>query len=179
MKHLTCPPFVYTSEPLTHSRKGLYGSAHCGSPNWNTPLRTVVHRVGLSTIPSPESPSRAIGRLSDLQMDTPQESLSAVVVALSDCRTALERSLSGLREDTPRRTALEAVREPLAHFAAVTAEHEVPPERMIVMLKRMLRELPVIHRWRDTERENISHELVQISIASYYEFDGDDERKKR
>jgi hypothetical protein len=105
-------------------------------------------------------------------MDTPQENLSAVVVALSDFRTALERNLSELREDTPRRTALESVREPMAHFAAVTAEHEVPPERMIVMLKRMLRELPVIRRWRDAERENISHELVQMTIASYYDADG-------
>jgi hypothetical protein len=112
-------------------------------------------------------------------MDTPQENVAAVVAALSDCRSALERNLSGLREDGSRHKALEAVREPLASYATVTAEHQVPPERMIVMLKRMVRELTAIMPWRDTERDNVSHELVEITIAAYYKRAGGDGRTNR
>jgi hypothetical protein len=96
-------------------------------------------------------------------MDTPQENVAAVVAALSDCRSALERNLAGLREDGPRRSALESVRVHLASFAAVTAEHEVPPERMVVMLKRMVRDLPTVRPWRDTERA-----LAPVSVLSYF-----------
>jgi hypothetical protein len=112
-------------------------------------------------------------------MDTPQENVAAVVAALSECRSALERNLAGLREDGPRRSALESVRVHLASFAAVTAEHEVPPERMVVMLKRMVRDLPTVRPWRDTERDNISHELVEITIAAYYKHGDGDGRRKR
>jgi hypothetical protein len=114
-----------------------------------------------------------------LEMDTPQESNSAVLAALSACRSSLERHFAGLREDGPRRDALESVRGSLMTFAAVTAAHEVPPERMIVMLKRMVREVTPALRWRDTERENISSELVEITIAAYFGADGNGRKSKR
>ena len=103
---------------------------------------------------------------------------AAVDSALSECCTALERHFAGLEDDAPRQRALEGVRSSLVHFAEVTAEHEIPPERVIVMLKRSVRDLSAIRNWLATDRESLSHQLVQMVIASYYSFGGGKERPR-
>jgi hypothetical protein len=89
-----------------------------------------------------------------------------------DCCAAIERNFAGLRDDAPRHEALNGVRSSLTRFAEVTAEHQVPPERMIVMLKKSVRELPSVRSWLETDREALSHQLVEMVIAAYYG-DGD------
>jgi hypothetical protein len=101
---------------------------------------------------------------------------TTVVAALSDCRAALERTFTGLRDGAPRHQALDRVRSSVERFAEVTAEHQIPPERVIVMLKRSVRELPAIRQWLETDREALSHQLVEMVIAAYY---GDGDGKNR
>lgn len=99
-----------------------------------------------------------------------------VARALGACRARLETSLSVLREDLPRRGALEALQGAVAGFASLTRRLDMPPERVIVLFKRMVRDLAAIQQWRTTEREALTGELVQIMIEAYYAGPGRDGR---
>jgi hypothetical protein len=96
------------------------------------------------------------------------EERAAVVAALSECRTDLERTLIELRAKETRANALRSAQASVGRFATVTAEYMVPPERMIVMLKRSVNELPTVRELVMTERDTLSHELVQMAIEAYY-----------
>jgi hypothetical protein len=91
-----------------------------------------------------------------------------VARALGACRARLEVSLSGLQEDLPRRGALDGLQSAVAGFASLTRRLDMPPERVIVLFKRMVRDLAAIQRWRSTEREALTGELVQVMIEAYY-----------
>ena len=97
---------------------------------------------------------------------------TAIVAALADCLSALERNLNGVPSDGPRHAALDSVRVHLGRFAAITAEHEIPPERVVVMLKRGLRNVTAIQKWIDSDRDKFALELEDIAIAAYFGQDG-------
>jgi hypothetical protein len=98
---------------------------------------------------------------------------TAIETALSECCVVLEQKLAGLPHDSPRQAVLNAIQPSLGRFATITAERDVVPERMIVMLKRSVRDLRALRNWLATEREALSHELVQRAIETYYNGSGD------
>ena len=98
---------------------------------------------------------------------------TAVAEALSVCREQLAVSLSQLREDSPRERAMDSLRSAIAEFARVTRRIDMPPERVIVVFKMMVRDLSPIQPWRVTERDELTGELVQMMIEAYYAGRGD------
>ena len=100
---------------------------------------------------------------------------TTVVAALSDCYSALERSLTGRQEDGAQHEALDAVRVHIARLARAAYKNNLPPERVIIMLKRSLQDLWTTRLWFDTERDDLSLQLVEMMVTAYY---AEDARKR-
>jgi hypothetical protein len=104
----------------------------------------------------------------------------ALNAVFEECCDALQRRFAQLREDGPRHAELESVRPHVGRVAAAAVQNGVAPERVIILLKRVVRSLPNINPWRDSERERISHQLVEMLITAYYgDGDGDGDGRKR
>lgn len=97
----------------------------------------------------------------------------AVAEALSVCREHLAVSLTRLREDSPRERAMDSLRSAIAEFARVTRRIDMPPERVIVVFKLMVRDLSPIQPWRVTARDALTSQLVEMMIEAYYAGRGD------
>lgn len=94
--------------------------------------------------------------------------------ALSHCRSSLELRLSIVREDEPLNGALDVLRADVSDFASRSRRLDVPPERVLVSFKDMVRHLPAVQRWDPIARDAVMRELVQMTIEAYYSNDQSD-----
>ena len=96
------------------------------------------------------------------------DSGSDLTQALSQCRSSLEHQLSVLREDGSLHDGLEAMRRDVSDLASRFRRLDVPPERVLVSFKQMVRDLPAVQRWGTSARETVMQELVLMTIEAYY-----------
>jgi hypothetical protein len=81
--------------------------------------------------------------------------------ALENCRQSLHRQLLvGLSPDT--------LRAPIREFATLARERQIPPERMLALIKDVLRGVPDFERRNGTERLELVGQFAQIAIHAYY-----------
>lgn len=93
---------------------------------------------------------------------------SDLAQALSRCRSSLEHRLSVLGDDRQAASALEVLRGDVSDLASRCRRLDVPPERLLVSLKKMVRDAAAFPGWGVTERDAVMHELVLMTIEAYY-----------
>jgi hypothetical protein len=95
------------------------------------------------------------------------ESRASVSDALVRCRAELTlRVHSSLTE--PGFDALHLLREPIAEFTVLAAREKIPPERALVMFKKMIGELADLRGLSPEKRDDLQRQLVELAIESYY-----------
>lgn len=94
-------------------------------------------------------------------------SRASVSDALARCRAELTlRVHSSLTE--PGSDALHLLREPIAEFTVLAAREKIPPERALVMFKKMIGELADLRGLSPEKRADLQRQLVELAIESYY-----------
>lgn len=88
--------------------------------------------------------------------------------ALARCRAELEVRVPDVVTGEFSIDALAALREPVAEFALVASREQLPPERALVMFKKMIGQLSDIERCPVEQRELVHRHLVEMAIQSYY-----------
>ena len=95
------------------------------------------------------------------------ESRASVADALARCRAELTlRVHSSLAEAGPE--LLPALREPIAAFTVLAARERIPPERALIMFKKMIGELADLRGLPPEQRADLQRQLVELAIESYY-----------
>ena len=82
--------------------------------------------------------------------------------ALSVCREKLREQLAG--DFSP-----ESLREPIRAFAALARREEMPPERVLALIKDMVRGVSRLESKTPGERADITTQFVQMAIQAYYD----------
>ena len=88
--------------------------------------------------------------------------------ALARCREELEARVPDVITGEFSIGALASLREPVAEFALFASREQLPPERALVMFKRMIGQLSDIERCPVEQREMMHRQLVEMAIESYY-----------
>jgi hypothetical protein len=96
------------------------------------------------------------------------DSRDALVDALARCRSELETRVPDALTGEFSVGALNILREPVAAFAAVASREKLPPERALVMFKKMIGQLADIERCPLEQREVVHRQLVEMAIESYF-----------
>ena len=99
---------------------------------------------------------------------TPPQRSTSLSRALSDCREQLQAQIA--QQFTP-----ESLQQPIRRFAALARREEMPPERVLALLKEMLHGVASFGSKTPGERSEITTHFVQMAIQAYYG-DGDGER---
>jgi hypothetical protein len=92
----------------------------------------------------------------------------ALVDALARCRAELEARVPDAITGEFSVGALRTLREPIAEFAIVASREHLPPERALVMFKKMIGQLADIERCPVEQREVVHRQLVEMAIESYF-----------
>lgn len=95
------------------------------------------------------------------------ESRASVSNALDRCRSELTLRVHSARTE-PGAGALHALREPIAEFTLVAAREKMPPERVLVIFKKMIGELTDLRGLSPEKRGDLQRQLVELAIESYY-----------
>ena len=91
----------------------------------------------------------------------------AIAAALEACRESL-------RSELFKSVSPDKLRAPIRDFAKLASEHDIPPERVLAMIKSVLRGVPDFERLNGAERLDLTARFAQIAIQAYYsDFDGD------
>ena len=88
--------------------------------------------------------------------------------ALARCRSELEARVPDAITGEFTIGALDTLRQPIAEFAVVACREKLPPERALVMFKRMIGQLADIERCPIEQREIVHRQLVEMAIESYF-----------
>ena len=88
--------------------------------------------------------------------------------ALARCRTQLEARVPDLVTGEFSIGAFNVLREPIAEFALLASREKLPPERALVMFKKMIGQLAEIERCPLEQRELVHRQLVEMAIESYF-----------
>jgi hypothetical protein len=88
--------------------------------------------------------------------------------ALARCRCELEARVPDAITGQFNVGALATLREPIAEFATLACRENLPPERALVMFKRMIGQLTDIERCPLEQRETVHRQLVEMAIESYF-----------
>ena len=92
---------------------------------------------------------------------------ASVSDALARCRAELTlRVHSSLA--APGSDASHLLREPIAEFTLLAAREKIPPERALVMFKKMIGELADLRGLSPEKRDDVQRHLVELAIESYY-----------
>lgn len=102
-------------------------------------------------------------RASDAQ--TTRETLAD---ALARCRDELEARVPSVITGQFSIGALATLRQPVAEFAVVASRENLPPERALVMFKKMIGQITDIERCGVEQRELMHRQLVEMAITSYF-----------
>jgi hypothetical protein len=92
----------------------------------------------------------------------------ALVDALARCRSELEARVPDVITGEFSIGALDTLRQPIAEFAVVACREKLPPERALVMFKRMIGQLADVERCPIDQRETVHRQLVEMAIESYF-----------
>ena len=93
---------------------------------------------------------------------------AALIEALARCRAELEARVPDAITGEFSIGALNLLREPIAQFAIVASREKLPPERALVMFKKMIGQLADIERCPVEQRETVHRQLVEMAIESYF-----------
>ena len=93
---------------------------------------------------------------------------AALVDALARCRAELEARVPDAITGEFSVGALDSLREPIIEFAGVASREKLPPERALVMFKKMIGQLADIERCPLEQREVVHRQLVEMAIESYF-----------
>lgn len=96
----------------------------------------------------------------------------ALVEALARCRAELEARVPDAINSEFSIGALDTLREPIAEFAVIAFREKLPPERTLVMFKKMIGQLADIERCPIEQREIVHRQLVEMAIESYFGEEG-------
>lgn len=88
--------------------------------------------------------------------------------ALDRCRAELEVRVPGVLTGEFSIGALASLRDPVAQFAVVASREKLPPERALVMFKKMIGQLADIERCPVEQRELLHRQLVEMAIEAYF-----------
>ena len=94
---------------------------------------------------------------------------AALIEALARCRAELEARVPDAITGEFSVGALNLLREPIAEFAIVASREKLPPERALVMFKKMIGQLADIERCPVDQRETVHRQLVEMAIESYFD----------
>lgn len=97
---------------------------------------------------------------------------AALADALARCRAQLEARVPDAITGEFSIGALNLLREPIAEFALVASREKLPPERALVMFKKMIGQLADIERCPVDQRETVHRQLVEMAIESYFDGQG-------
>ena len=97
---------------------------------------------------------------------------TALADALARCRAQLEARVPDAITGEFSVGALNMLREPVAEFALVASREKLPPERALVMFKKMIGQLADIERCPLEQREAMHRQLVEMAIESYFSDQG-------
>jgi hypothetical protein len=92
----------------------------------------------------------------------------ALAQALTRCRCELEARVPDVITGEFSIGAMDILRQPIAEFAVVACREKLPPERALVMFKRMIGQLADIERCPIDQRETVHRQLVEMAIESYF-----------
>ena len=92
----------------------------------------------------------------------------ALTDALARCRSELEARVPNAITGEFSIGALDTLRQPVAEFAILACREKLPPERALVMFKRMIGQLADIERCPVEQREMVHRQLVEMAIESYF-----------
>lgn len=87
--------------------------------------------------------------------------------ALARCRAELTLRVATARND-PDSTLIQRLRAPIAEFTRTAAGENIPPERALVMFKKMIAEIADLRGLPPEERDTMLRQLIEIAIESYY-----------
>lgn len=99
---------------------------------------------------------------------------ATLALALARCREELEARVAAVVTGEFTIGALDSLREPVAAFAIVASREKLPPERALVMFKKMIGQLSDIERCPVEQRELMHRQLVEMAIESYFGSQADD-----
>lgn len=81
--------------------------------------------------------------------------------ALTACRDVLQQDVNAGAD-------LESMREPLRLLSTCARRDRVPPERVLVVVKKLLHDLDAYEALPPQERDALRGRLIQMVIAAYY-----------
>ena len=81
--------------------------------------------------------------------------------ALSSCREQLRDQLT--RDFTP-----ESLAQPIRKFATLASREELPPERVLALIKEMIKGLPAMEKKTPGDRAELTARFVETAIKAYY-----------
>jgi len=110
-------------------------------------------------------PERSLRTHENREQQPRRKSVSA---ALDACRDKLHGQLE--RDASP-----DALRGPIREFATLARRLDIPPERVLAMIKRVLSGVPAFERRDGGERADLTARFAQIAIQAYYS-EGDKKR---
>lgn len=87
--------------------------------------------------------------------------------ALARCRAELTLRVASAHND-PDPAQLQRLRAPIADFTRTAAGENIPPERALVMFKKMIGEIADLRGLPPEERDTVQRQLIEIAIESYY-----------
>jgi hypothetical protein len=128
------------------------------------PLRPMMNSQNSSHTGPHDGPDRR-GLHSDITRET-------LVDALARCRAELEARVPDAITGEFSVRHLNSLREPIAEFAILASRENLPPERTLVMFKKMIGQLADIERCPVDQREVVHRQLVEMAIESYFEQPG-------
>lgn len=88
--------------------------------------------------------------------------------ALDRCRAELEMRVPEVITEQFSIGAFAALRDPVAEFAVLASREKLPPERALVMFKKMIGQIADIERCTVEQRELMHRQLVEMAIESYF-----------
>jgi hypothetical protein len=88
---------------------------------------------------------------------------------------ALESCRDRLREQLLKDASASALRAPIREFASLASRYDIPPERVLAMIKSVLNGVPSFERRNSAQRADLTAQFAQIAIQAYYA-EGDGQR---
>lgn len=105
---------------------------------------------------------------SDRRANDSAATREALIDALARCRSELEARVPDAITGEFSVGALDSLRQPVAEFAVVACREKLPPERALVMFKKMIGQLSDIERCPVEQRDAVHRQLVEMAIESYF-----------
>lgn len=97
-----------------------------------------------------------------------RDTRASIADALDRCRDELTRRVARTLAE-PALDADRYLREPVAEFTTLAARENIPPERALVMFKKMVGGMADLRDLHPDQRADLHRRLIEIAIASYYE----------